>query len=89
MKLYSATKAGCQALANKAHQFKIENDDGYAQSVKDGKTIRWSFPIQDNGWYVPIDPSLIEAFTEAELLGLDQEGKDFLKSLESDQWSGK
>lgn len=89
MKLYAATEQACQALADKAHAYKIERSAAYAQSVQDGKTLRWSLPLREtdaNGdpvgdWYIPFEADLLGAFTEAELQGLDQDGKDWLASL--------
>lgn len=89
MKLTAATEQSCQALGDKAHVYKIARSTDYAASVAAGRTVRWSLPLREtdaNGnpvgdWYIPFEPDLLGAFSEAELQGLDQDGKDWLASL--------
>lgn len=79
MKYLATSKADAEAAADKAHQHKIATDPFYAKSVAEGRTLRWSFPLQDkNGYYIPVEEPVLDAFSSQEQDNLDAESKQIL-----------
>lgn len=88
MKYLATSKADAEAAAAKAHAHKIATDPFYADSVANGHTLRWSFPLRevdDKGqpvgdYYIPVQPPVLDAFSVAEQDKLDVEAKAVLSA---------
>lgn len=86
MKYLATSKADAEAAAAKAHAHKIATDPFYAKSVAEGRTLRWSFPLQDvdkdgkpvGGYYIPVEAPVLDAFRPIEQDKLDAEAKHIL-----------
>lgn len=86
MRYIATSKADAEAAADKAHQHKIATDPHYAKSVAEGRTLRWSFPLQETdkdgnpvgGYYIPVEEPVLDAFSIAEQTKLDASAKQIL-----------
>lgn len=84
MRIFAGSEEEAQALADSCHAYLIATDPTYAASVAAGQTVRWAIPAQeDDQWFIPVEPRCFGAFTEAQLLQLDDEGKA-LASMNAD-----
>lgn len=76
MKIEKDLKNSAQALADKIHQWLINNDPNYANSVAIGQTLVWDTPKQpldNNGnainakWKVVVKERMLASLTPAEI----------------------
>jgi len=86
MRITATSEAEAKALADKAHAHKIATDPAYAKSVEQGRTTNWAVPrrdLDDKGqpvgdWFIAVEGSVLESFSEAEQVKLDVEAKAIL-----------
>jgi hypothetical protein len=69
MRLEYALRATAQRRADEIHQWMIDNDAGYAGSVRDGQTLRWSFVTQvDLTWAITVKGRVLGGLSALEKL---------------------
>ena len=86
MRIFAQSEAQAQSFADRCHDHLIATDSAYAASVDAGQTVRWAILAQEDGqWFIPVEPRCFGAFTEAELLNLDEEGKAVLDAMNAEQ----
>ena len=86
MRYIAASKADAEAAADKAHQHKIATDPAYAKSVAEGRTLRWSLPLQEvdkdgkpvGGYYIPVEERVLDAFNSVDQDKCDAQAKTVL-----------
>lgn len=87
MRLHISDRATGIARQTEVHTWLIQNNAAYAQSVKDGQTLRWAIPMQedDGTWFIAVKPKVFGALTAQEYADIHAAGSEFVAMQEHGQ----